>query len=278
MLKSWVNPKWRVVIFLLLLNAAWIVAAWSWTDREHWLWIVPIALSINGLLLTYDQVLSFSRLHSQPMLGHDPWGVLKTVHRIAQKLKSREPEIFLIPHPAAQIFAYARSRRSTRLFITEGAINLLSPAEMEAVLTFQMLAKEHALTVLNYWTGAVIDLFYRAGLAFERAVAFVFGWSPKVSVWLVSPLLWVLRFFLLSPNDFQKLDRETANAIGSPEALARALWKMESYAQTKPLRESLVYSHMCIVSPLDWKSMLNLARVQPPMKRRIKDLLGRYPL
>ena len=272
------NPKWRALTFLIFINLSWIGAAWAWTERDTWLWITPIALSINFLLLTYDQLLSFSRLERQPLVGQDPWGILKTVHRLSQRLEMVAPEIYTVAHPSAQVFAYARTRKHTRLFITEGAIRLLRPLELEAVLVFQLLSIDRSLPVLNYWVGAFFDLIFRAGTAVEKAFAFVFGWAPELAVWLIGPFSWILHFFLLSRTDFQKLDKRTAMRIDNPEDLARALWKMESYARTQPWRESWVFAHMCIVSPLDVSSLQNFLRVQPPMKRRIKDLLGRYPL
>lgn len=272
------NPKWRALSFLILINISLLWAAWTWTDRQTWLWITPIALSINFLLLTYDQLLSFSRLESQPLVGQDAWGILKTVHRLCQKLEIPEPQVYLVAHPSAQVFAYARSRKYTRLFLTEGAVKLLRPQEMEAVLTFQLLSIERHLSVLNYWVGAMLDLVFRLGKAIERAFAFVFGWAPPLGVWFMSPAAWLLHFFLLSKADYRKLDKRTATLIDNPEDLARALWKMESYARTQPWRDSWVFAHMCIVSPLQAGSLQSLIRAQPAMKRRIKDLLGRYPL
>lgn len=271
------NPKWRVITFLIVLNLAWVLGAWLWTERETWLWLTPIALSINFLLLSYDRVLTFSKLESQPLAGQDPWGVLKTVHRLSQRFELPEPKVFLIEHPSAQVFTYARTRRQTRLFITAGALQLLNPREIEAVLTFQLMSMDRSIPLLNYWVGAMMDLIFRFGLAIERTFAFVFGWSPKFSLWMAGPMSWVLHFFLLSPTDFQALDRRTAAMIDNPEDLARALWKMESYAQTKPWRESWVFAHMCMVNPLDWKHVQNVLRAQPPLKRRIKDVVGRYP-
>ncbi len=156
---------------------------------------------------------------------------------------------------------------------TEGALELLSPKELEAVLTFEILSMDRSLPILNYWIGAVLDLMYRLGLAFEKGITFVFGWSPAISVWITKPVSFVLHLLLLSPADFNKLDKRTASLIDSPESLARALWKMESYARTKPWREAWVFAHMCIVSPLP-----NMLTAQPSMKRRINDLIGRYPL
>ena len=156
------NPKWRVWTFLVLANLAWITAAWAWTERETWLWITPIALSINFLLLTYDQVLTFSRLESQPWAGQDAWGLLKTVHRLSQRFELPDPQVYMIAHPSAQVFAYARTHRRPRLFVTEGALNLLHPRELEAALTFQLMSMDRSIPILNYWVGALLDLFYRA--------------------------------------------------------------------------------------------------------------------
>lgn len=270
-MKSWVNPKYRAATFFVLLNAAWMSAAYLFTEREQWLWITPIALSINALLLTYDQVLTFTSLKSSPLEGFDSYGVLKTVHRLSEKFKLTDPRVFLIPHPSAQVFAYARTPRQTRLFISQGALEVLSPKELEAVLTHQILSMHRSVTVINYWVGVILDLFFRVGRGLERGFEFLFGWAPALSVWFIRPVLWLLQFLLLSRSDFEKLDRETAELTGFPEELARALWKMEAYAHTRPWPDAWVFAHMCIVSPLG-------LHVQPSVKGRITRLIGRYPL
>ncbi|HMN67890.1 MAG TPA: hypothetical protein PKC28_05060 [Bdellovibrionales bacterium] len=277
-MKSWVNPKWRAGLFLALANAAWMWAAWQWTDREEWLWLTPIALSINFLLLTYDQILSFSRLESHRLEGQDPWGLLKIVHRLSEKFAVREPRVFLLSQPSAQIFSYARSGYATRLYVTEGALKLLTAGELEAALTFQMVAARRAQTILNYWVGAVLDLLYRLGRGIERAFAFVFGWTPALAAAFIRPFMWAMQWTLMSRRDFEKLDRETARLLTSPEDLARALWKMDAYAQTMPWRDPWVFAHMCIVSPLQKNHVFDRITLQPSLSSRIRRLTGRYPL
>jgi heat shock protein HtpX len=267
-----------VILFLALLNAAWILAAAAWLDRNEWLWITPFALSINFLLLAYDQVLTFSHLESRPIVGQDPWGLLKSVHRLSEQFAVRAPQVHLLDHPSAHIFSYAKTGRSTRLFVTKGLLDLLSPDEINAVLTFQMVAIQSSFTCLNYWVGAAIDLLLRVGNGAERAFAFVFGWTPPVKGWIIGPWIWLLQFMLVSPRDFQYLDSATAAKLPHAEDLARALWKMEAYAQTRPWGEPWVFSHMCMVSPLTAKPIFRMLTAQPNLKSRIKRLVGRYPL
>lgn len=278
MVKSLLNPKVRIALFLFGLNAAWIIPASAWLERSEWLWVLPFALSINFILLSYDQVLTFSHLESEPVVGQDPWGLLKLVHSLSEQFQIAEPQVFLLRHPSAHVFSYAKTGQKSRLFVTEGLMELLSPDELRSVLTFQMVSMQSSFSFLNYWLGAAIDIFLRLGLGLERLSAFIFGWAPPLKGWFVSPFIWLFQTLLLSPADFEKLDQKTALKISHPESLARALWKMEAYAQTCPWKEPWVFSHMCMVSPLASKPVLRLLTAQPPLKSRIKRLVGRYPL
>lgn len=277
-MKSWMHPKLRVILFLTLVNLVSLAFAFLALDRTNWFWFTPIALSINVLLFTYDQVLEFTRLDAALVEGQDPWGVLKLVQELSVKFPHRAPRVFLIDRPQAQAFTYARTGRRPRLFITTGALDLLNTAELRAVLTYQMVVADSAHSVINYWLGAAADLFYRLGRGIERVFAFVFGWAPKIANWAVGPVTWFLHYALLSPEDFTRLDAAAAARLDAPEDLARALWKMDAYAHTRPWGEPWVFAHMCMVSPLGASTVWEGLRIQPPVRARIEKLAGRYPL
>jgi heat shock protein HtpX len=278
LLKAWLNPRWRILIFVVLANLAWMWPTWAWCSRTSWLWITPLALSINFLLLTYDQVLKFQPFQGLLLSGSDPWGLLKIVNDLSAKFQLAEPRVIVIPHASAQAFTYGKTRKGERIYVTEGALKLLSRDELEAVLTFQMLARKNSLSRLNYWLAAFVDLYYRAGKFLERGFSVVFGWTPPVAATLVSPWLFLLQSALISRVDFRRLDRETAEALSDTRAFASALWKLEAYAQTRPWDEPWTVSHMCIVSPLKMKKFLSPLRIQPALKERIKNLTGDYTL
>lgn len=287
MIQTWLNPRWRVWLFLSALNLAWLTASWLWLERETWLWVLPIALSINALLLTYDQVLSFRVFNDtddeheelcQSLQGQDAWGLVRVTRDLSERLGVTPPRVYLIRKPCAQIFTYARTRKSAKLFVTKGALDLLTPRQLRAVLIFELIAIRHSYHILNYWLGAWLDILNRAGKMFERAVKFVFGWSPPLAAWCLSPWLAVVRLFMISRSDFARLDRETIRHVDHPEDLAFAIWKMESYAQTQPWPDSLTFAHMFIVSPFRLRLATNVFKVQPPLQSRIKRIAGRYPL
>jgi heat shock protein HtpX len=211
-------------------------------------------------------------------LGHDSWGVLKTVNEFAEKFSVPVPKVFLINHPSAQIFCYAKTSRSAHLYVTDGALKLLSAQELRAALTFQFVTMGSAFSMLNYWLAATIDLFFRLGRGLEKLFAFVFGATPNIASVMVGPWIWLMQKLLLGSRDFQNLDRATVAEISSPEYLAQAIWKMESYAQTRPWKEAVVFAHMCMVSPFSERRVSRLLRVQPSVKTRITNLLGHYPI
>ena len=262
MLKAWLIPKYRIVIFLALVNVAWMTIAWFRIERESWLWAIPIALSINFLLLSYDQILQFRALDSQPLIGSDPWGLLKIVHELSDELQVPMPRVFLIPNPSAQFFAYAKTRRHSRLLITEGALQLLSERQLRAALTYQMLSIRSSYNILNYWVAAWLDMIFRGGKLLERAIAFILGWTPSVASWIIKPWLWGLHVFLLGARDFQLLDRETVQLTGSPEDLAQA-----------PVEDGGLCSNPALARTVDFRTYVH---GQPP-EIRWRFQLGTRP-
>jgi len=276
-MKTWIRPKFRILILIFGLNVAWVLAAWLCFERETWHWLMPIALSINFLLLTYDQILRFPFAPEEPLLGQDPWGLLKVVHVAAEDVGVKAPSVFLVPSPSAQIFCYAKRKGHARLYLTEGLLRLLTPEELKAVLVYQLVALRFSFPLLNYWISALLDLIYRVGLSLERLFRLVFGWTPPIAALIVSPWTLTLQHLLLSTRDFHKLDHEVAVRLKHPEPLVQALYKMEAYSRTQPWPNPWTVAHMCMVNPIHVQRPSLFPRwwIQPTLKGRIKNLLGR---
>ena len=277
-MKSWLHPKLRVASLVVIANVVALALAAPALDRASWFWFAPIALSINLALLTYGVILDFDRLRGEALRGQDPWGVLKMINDASAAAGIRAPEVFAVERASAQALSYSRFGRRARVVLTTGALNLLNDDERAAVVTHQVLAIRQGLAVVNYWSGAIADLVHRVGRGAERAVAFVIGWTPPIANWLVRPVTYALNFILLSPADFTRLDRATAQALPDGTALARALWKMDAYAQTRPWPEPWTFANMCLVSPIPAGHVWQGLRVQPPIAARIEVLAGRFPI
>lgn len=275
-MKSWLQPKWRIFVFLLIINLTWMVVTWTKLEPSLWTWIIPFALSINFVMVFSNQLVPSLPEEPKLLAGQDPWGALKIIHLTADKLGLTAPKVFLLDTASVLIYSYGRTPSRPCLFISRGAIERLSLDELEAVITYQLIGIQKSFHVLNYWLGSIVAVVYRLGDALESITATVFGFRPKISKTLTWPVIWILRLCLIDPKDYFGLDQATVRALNHSESLAKALWKMEAYAHTLPTNEPWTIAHMCMVSPL--ASSLSSNTFQPSLKVRLTKLTGDFPI
>ncbi len=70
-------------------------------------------------------------------------------------------------------------------------------------------------------------------------------------------------------------DATGAHLTHNPEALARALHKLDAYSKRIPMAASPSTAHLFIVQPLLGVSLGNLFSTHPPIYKRIERLTGR---
>ena len=104
------------------------------------------------------------------------------------------------------------------------------------------------------------------------------GGSPYIGiigllvVAIVLPLLaTVVRLAISRAREFQA-DSTGARTSGNPEALARALEKLEMGNQVRPMEVNQGVAHLFIVNPLKGGGLSNLMSTHPPLAERIQRL------
>jgi heat shock protein HtpX len=95
---------------------------------------------------------------------------------------------------------------------------------------------------------------------------------------LISPLAGFLLRLSIRPGFYLLADDFAAHLIEEPAVLAQALWKLQSYSATMPLQAPLSTAHMFIVNPLPKRGWTRHYQAQPPIEKRIKILIGYYPI
>ena len=91
---------------------------------------------------------------------------------------------------------------------------------------------------------------------------------------IVMPLVaTVVRLAISRSREFQA-DRTGALTSGAPEALARALEKLEIGSQVTPMKVAEPASHLFIVNPLRGNTMSKLFSTHPPVSERARRLRG----
>ena len=86
----------------------------------------------------------------------------------------------------------------------------------------------------------------------------------------------IIRMAISRTREFQA-DAKGARTNGNPEALARALEKLEMGSQVRPMKVPEAASHLFIVNPLSGRSMAKLFSTHPPIEERIRRLRSMPP-
>ncbi len=207
-------------------------------------------------------------------------------HRIVRELCADAglpmPRLYVTPDRQPNAFATGRGPRHAAVAVTRGLLDLLSPAELRAVLAHELAHVANRDVLLTSIAAALgTGVSYLAHLA---------GWLPVLGgsdddgpgpleafvAALVAPVAAVLLQLALSRGREFEADRAGAALVGSGEDLASALAKIELAARRLPMAVEPAQAANYLVHPLTgaggWS---DLFRTHPSSAARIAGLTGR---
>ena len=272
----------RVFLFLGFVSCLILVVGYNVYDR----WGLLIAFFVVILWNLYIYFYSDQRLYkvfpSQQIEGLDPWKVGKTVSSIASKAQISIPQVFIISLETPTAFSVGVFHRS--ILISKRLIEVLTQEELKAVLAHEIFHIKQ-LDTLSFGVGsAVMNFCLFWGDSVDRVVIFILkkiGWKTyerHFFLYLFVPAaLFCLRLIICPKNDY-KADQFAISAVGKPEHLAQALWKLESYSQTKPIEAPLSMAHFFIVNPFKKETLEHSFFLMPSVEKRIRKAINRYPI
>ncbi len=265
-------------LFLSLLSLALLVAGHFVADRQGVLFAVVIALSINCLIYFYGDWRWLPSLKAHRLEGYDSWGLLPWVHERSRKLDIHTPQLFVIPYSTPQALSMGRNPRSSKIFLTEGLMEKLSPEEVHAVVLYQLCSIRRLDTFAFTVAGALADALMSTAAFLDWLLRWIIGNEKKLMTWLISPLASLVVHFAIGQRNYFLIDRMAAEQLRDSELMARVLWKLESYSRTSPLPVPESLAHQFIVNPLTTQGSAQYFQIQPNIRQRIERLVGHYPL
>ena len=189
--------------------------------------------------------------------------------------------------PLPNAFATGRNPKNAAVAATTGIRRILTREELSAVMAHEMAHVGNRdtliMTVVATIAGAI------SMLAFMAQIAALFGSFGGHSddddngggggniislliIAIVMPIAaTIIRMAISRAREFQA-DTTGAHNCGDPDALARALEKLERGAEAQPLRVNEAASHLFIVNPLSGRSMARLFSTHPPIEERVRRL------
>src|SRR5271163_1771532 len=270
-----------LTLFLLFLGA-------HFGGRDGMILAFFIAAGMNFFSYFYSDKLALSMYRAQPVTREQLPRVYQIVERILPRMGIPMPKIYVIPNESPNAFATGRNPSHAAVAVTQGILNLLNDEELEGVLAHELghvknrdiLTSSIAATLagaitmvarMGYWAS-----LFGGGGGGGRSRERGGGGLGALLMIIVAPIAASLIQLWISRTREFEADATGAATTGNPYALARALQKLEDYSKRIPMQASPSNAHLFIVAPLLGSGGIgNLFSTHPPMKERIKRLIGR---
>jgi heat shock protein HtpX len=209
------------------------------------------------------------------------------LYRILDDLCARSgipmPRVYIIPDASPNAFATGRNPQHASVAITEGALRLLNDEEITGVLAHEIShVKNRDILISSVAATLAGIIMWVANMA--RFASFFGGGRDRddegggalgglVTI-IVAPIAAMLIQMWISRTREYQADASAAETVGSPNGLASALQKLESYSRRIPMQASPSTAHMFIMHPFSGRSLMNLFSTHPPTQKRIERLLA----
>ena len=272
---------------LLVVLTVFLIFIGDWFGGRNGM-VLAFVLSVIFNFGTYffSDKLALSMYRAQPVTREQLPRAYEVVERLAAKQGLPMPKIYVIPSESPNAFATGRNPNHASVAVTHGILQLLDDEELEGVLAHELghvrnrdiLTSSIAATLagaitmvarMGYWA----SLFGGYGGRDERNRG---GGLGGLFMIILAPIAATLIQLAISRSREYEADATGARETGNPYALARALQKLDDYSRRIPMQASPTTAHLFIVAPLLGSGgIANLFSTHPPIKERIRRLIGR---
>jgi heat shock protein HtpX len=245
-----------IVVITLVIATAYALFQYYTADRQ--------ALSMSGAV-------ELRSVRDHPRL----W---RTVENLSITTGTPMPRVFVISDPAPNAFATGRDPQHAVVAATTGLLEILDDSELEGVMAHELghvrnydIRLSMVVFGLVVAIGFISDLFLRMAF-FGRGnngnpIVLVFG----LVAMLIAPLVASLVQLAVSRQREYLADATGAMTTRHPDALARALLKIEAYGRPMQ-RQNTSMAHLWIADPLKPGVVDRLFATHPPIQDRVQRL------
>lgn len=279
------NNKFKILIFLLSLNALLILVGFSLWGQKGLPWLILFVLSLDFFTYFFSSHNILSYLPNvREVEGQDPWNLIEMTKPYVKKTRISPPKILILETDIPQAFTLGRNPRNSSLVLTEGLLNNFKHEELKTIIAYQISCITSLETFLYSVVYLLCGLFFSITFFIDSVLNWFvdsrsdtgnfFSHKGHIFTTLCLPFLLVPLRFLIRHSNYYRMDRLTTSYTKDPKMLAQVLWKMESYSSTVPLKLHPKIDHFCIVSTLVPNGWLKVFCSHPSVSERIKKLTG----
>jgi heat shock protein HtpX len=238
-----------------------------------------IAGVTNFISYFFSDKIALAMYRAQPVTREQLPRIYCVVEQLTQKAGLPMPKLYVIPTDSPNAFATGRNPNHASVAVTEGILNLLDDEELEGVLAHE-LGHVRNRDILTSSIAATLA----GAITILARMSFWFGLGGDrddrdrgggILMLILAPLAAMLIQLWVSRTREYEADATGAGITHNPEALARALQKLDAYSKRVPLLASPSTAHLFIIQPLMGVNLGNLFSTHPPIHKRIERLTGR---
>lgn len=266
----------KVWVFLIFIGLGFLFVGEHWGGRAGLLLGFTLAVALNALFYFLGESRLLTTLGARPLRGVDAWGLSAIVEKIAKRMNRPVPQLFVMNHPTATAFSTGLNSRRPSLCVSTGLLEKFPSEDLEAVLA-QQLCQQEGLNRFGFGVASVVsNTLMRIGDFLDALWPpnFFFGKKQRPFLTLLSPLGWLILRPTVNRAGWYETDRAAAELIQSRERLGEALWRLEGLAQARPLRVPPCTGHLFIVNPEGGRQRNFFLRSHPPLRDRLRALIG----
>jgi len=194
------------------------------------------------------------------------------------------PAIYISPASQPNAFATGRNEHHAAVAVTQGLMQVVDQEELRGVLAHELSHVRNRDILIGSVAAAVaLGITFLAHMLMWGAIFGGMGGNGRnrdgnifgmIAMIILAPIAAALLQMSLSRSREYEADRSGAELLGTGEPLARALEKIDAYAQQIPMNIDPAHATAYIVNPLTGKkaNFANLFASHPPTEERIARL------
>ena len=197
------------------------------------------------------------------------------VQELARKANLPMPRVYLVQSDQPNAFATGRNPENAAVAATTGLLAMLSREEIRGVMAHELAHVKSRDTLTMTITATLAG-----AIGMLANFAFFFGGNRNpiagILMLILAPLAASLVQMAISRAREYEADRIGAEIGGDPEALARALGKIEGFARQRvnvDAERNPAMAHLFIINPLAGQGADNLFSTHPNTGNRVRALM-----
>lgn len=241
-----------------------------------------VVVSIGFALYFLAERIVLTALKAVEMPRRDAPQLHRAVEESTVRVQTAKPRLYLIPDPQPNVCVIGRSRAHSSIIVTEGLMRLLNEREIRGIVAYAVSLIQHGTTLASTVAAALATLisylthtaaFYTPPGDTQKSTrdAPSLSRSGALLLALTTPMLVLLIQTGMPRNRVTLADEAGARLINDPEALAKALEKIEDKRREIPSTTALpTTAGLFIVNPItSGRRIFRLFFTQPPTEGRV---------